>query len=303
MGHHFKTAWIHIRRVPYQALAAIFIMVITFFVAAALALLAYASSQTLHYFETKPQIIAFLKDDATPDSVSSLQRKLGGDQRIKNIGYVSKEQALEIYKSATSDNPILSELVSPSVFPASLEFSVVDLMFTEEVIKEVGKENIVAQVVFTGSLGDSKDINTVINNLSSITNYIRIGGAAVVGFLLVSSFLTLLVIIGMRVAARREEVETLMLLGATPGFIRMPFIIEALFYALFGSFLGWVLSAILILYATPFLASYFKDVPVLPQDTSGLFLLLGQVLGAELILAFFLGLLGSLIALGRYRKT
>lgn len=303
MGQHFKTAWIHIRRVPYQALAAIFIMVITFFVAAVLAFLAYASSQTLHYLETKPQIIAFLKDDATPDLVSSLQRKLGGDPRVKNVGYVSKERALEIYKSATSDNPILSELVSPSVFPASLEFSVADLMFTEEVIKEVEAESIVAQVVFTASLGDGKEINTVIDNLKNITNYVRVGGATIVGFLLASSFLTLLVIIGMRVAARREEIETLMLLGATPGFIRMPFIIEALFYSLFGGFLGWVLSAILILYATPFLASYFKDVPVIPQDTSGLSLLLGQVLGAELVLAFFLGLLGSLIALGRYRKT
>lgn len=303
MSQHFKTAWIHIRRVPYQALAAIFIMVITFFVAAVLAFLAYASSQTLHYFETKPQIIAFLKDDATPDLVSSLQRKLGGDQRVKNIGYVSKEQALEIYKTATSDNPILSELVSPSVFPASLEFSVVDLVFAEEVINEVKEESVVAQVVFTASLGDGKDINTVIDNLKNITNYIRVGGAAVVGFLLASSFLTLLVIIGMRVAARREEVETLMLLGATPGFIKMPFIIEALFYALFGSFVGWIFSALLILYATPFLTSYFKDVPIFPQDPGGLFLLLGQVLGAELVLAFFLGLLGSLIALGRYRKT
>lgn len=302
MGQHFKTAWRHIRRVPYQALAAIFIMAITFFVATILAMLAYSSSKTLNYFETRPQIIAFLKDDATPDQISGLERDLSNDQRIKNIKYVSKEQALGIYKEATSDNPLLSEFVSPKIFPASLEFAVTDLSFTEPVIKEVKDNNIIDEVVFTASLGKGKDVGQVIENLKTITKYIRIGGISIVSIFLASSLFILLLIIGMRVASRREEIEVFKLLGATKGFIRMPFIIEGVMYAVFGSFLGWISAAILILYSAPAILSYFGPIEVFPGETSEFILLLFKILGAEIALAFVLGLLGSFTALFRYLK-
>lgn len=302
MGQHFKTAWRHIRRVPYQALAAVFIMAITFFVATILAMLTYASSRTLNYFETRPQIIAFLKDDATPDQISGLERDLSNDQRVKNIKYVSKEQALGIYKEATSDNPLLSEFVSPKIFPSSLEFSVTDLSFTEQVIKEVKDNSIIDEVVFTASLGKGKDVGQVIENLKTITKYIRIGGISIVSILLVSSLFILLLIIGMRVASRREEIEVFKLLGATKGFIRMPFIIEGVMYAVFGSFLGWISAAILILYSAPAILSYFGPIEVFPGETSEFVLLLFRILGAEIALAFVLGLLGSFTALFRYLK-
>lgn len=302
MGQHFKTAWRHIRRVPYQALAAIFIMAITFFVATILAMLTYASSKTLNYFETRPQIIAFLKDDATPDKISGLERDLSNDQRIKNIKYVSKEQALGIYKEATSDNPLLSEFVSPKIFPASLEFSVMDLSFTEPIIKEIKDNSIIDEVVFTASLGKGKDVGQVIENLKTITKYIRIGGISIVSIFLVSSLFILLLIIGMRVASRREEIEVFKLLGATKDFIRMPFIVEGVMYAVFGSFLGWISAAILILYSAPAILSYFGPIEVFPQETSEFILLLIKILGAEIALAFVLGLLGSLTALSRYLK-
>lgn len=302
MGQHFKTAWRHIRRVPYQALAAVFIMAITFFVATILAMLTYASSRTLNYFETRPQIIAFLKDDATPDQISGLERDLSNDQRVKNIKYVSKEQALGIYKEATSDNPLLSEFVSPKIFPSSLEFSVTDLSFTEQVIKEVKDNSIIDEVVFTASLGKGKDVGQVIENLKTITKYIRIGGISIVSILLVSSLFILLLIIGMRVASRREEIEVFKLLGATKGFIRMPFIIEGVMYVVFGSFLGWISAAILILYSAPAILSYFGPIEVFPGETSEFLILLIRILGAEIALAFVLGLLGSFTALFRYLK-
>lgn len=303
ISQHFATAAKHIRRVPYQAAAGIFIITITFFTVTILALLVYASSNIIHYFETRPQVIAFLKDDATPDQVSSLQRQLGQDQRIKDVRYVSKEQALGIYKSATSDNPILSEFVSPKVFPASLEFSVTDLSFTEELIAELEANNIVSQVVFTASLGEVKEVNTVIDNLLNITRYIKVGGIGIVSFLLISSFLILLVILGMRIASRREEIEILKLLGATAGFIRMPFVIEGVIYSLVGSFFGWLLATLSFLYAMPALLSYFGEINAFPQESTQVFLLLGQILGVELLLAVFLGLIGSLTALGRYLKV
>lgn len=304
MGQYSKAAWRHIRRVPYQALAAIFIMTTTFFVATIIAVLAYASSQTLRYFETRPQVIAFLRDDATPEQVSALQRQLEADARVKGVRYVSKEQALDIYKKATADNPVLAELVSPRVFPASIEFSVVDLSFAQELISELETNTIVGKdgVVFTASLGDGRETGTVITNLRNIINYIKIGGISLLSFLVASSLLILLVIIGMRIASKREEIDVLKLLGATSGFIIMPFVIEGVIYAVFGAFIGWLLGALAVLYAAPSLVSYFGEIQIFPLETERFFLLLGQILGGELLLAVLLGIVGSFVALGRYLK-
>lgn len=302
MKEHIEIARKQIRRSPYQALSAVLIMTLTFFVATVLAILAYGSYQTLKYFETRPQVIAFLKSEATTDEVSQLQRELQADSRIKDVKYVTKEQALEIYREATSDKPVLSELISPKIFPASLEFSVVDLQFAQNLINEIQQKEAVGQVSFTASVGGVKSIETVINNLREITRYIKIGGLFLLSFLVISSLVVLLVIIGMRVSSRREEIEILQLVGATSGFVRAPFIFEGIFYSLAGAFLGWLLATLLLLYAIPSIKVYFNEVPIFPDSLEGLGILFGSILGAQVFAGLILGLLGSTFALKRYLK-
>jgi len=301
MNIHFKTAFDYIKRTPFQALAATFVLAITFFVVSMLTVLVYSSGQLLGHFETRPQVIAFLKDEATPEQISALQTRLSGDSRVKNVNYVTKEQALSIYKEATADNPLLSELVSPSIFPASIEFSLSDLSFAETVIDETKKEAIVDSVGFTANLGSENSLGDVVTRLRQLTFYIRVGGGALALILAGTSFLVLVVIIGMRMTTRRGEVEILDLIGATPGFIRSPIIIEAALYALVGVFIGWLITLLLVLYATPSLVSYFGEIPILPKTTGGILGMFGIMLAAEIFVGLALALLGSMLAVSRVR--
>lgn len=298
----FRTAWLSIRRSPFQAVSAILVLTITFFVISVLAILIYSSDKILKYFETRPQVIAFLKPDALEIDVNSARDKLGSDSRISKVSYVSKEQALEIYKKATEENPILSELVSPSIFPASLEISLSNLNFTKGVIEDVKKLPVVDQVGFTASLGGEKTLDDVIGRLRKVTFYLRAGGAAFAALLASTSFLVLVIIIGMRMTARRSEIEILELIGATPGFIRSPIILEAILYSIIGVILGWFMTLILTLYSTPTVLSYFKDIPILPRDAVSLLLLFLALLGVELLVGLVLAISGSYIAVSRARS-
>lgn len=300
---HLKTALDYIKRSPFQAAAALFVLTLTFFVGTMLAVLVYSSANLLKYFETRPQIIAFLKDEITPEQVSALQNKLSADVRVKDVRYVSKEEALEIYKQATSDNPLLSELVSPTIFPASLEFSVVDLTFAQDVINEAKKEGIVDSVGFTASLGGEKTLDDVVGRLRTLTLYLRIGGGVFVGVLAGTSLLVILVITGMRITTRRGEIEILDLIGATPAFIRSPIILEALIYSSLGAFFGWLLAFLIWLYATPALIGYFGDIPILPKGALNLFGLFAIILVGELIIGLGLALSGSFLAVSRARRN
>jgi len=216
--------------------------------------------------------------------------------------FISKEEALEIYKKATADNPLLSELVSPSIFPASLEISLTDLSFAQDVINEVKGSEIVEQVGFTASLGGEETLGDVVSRLRTVTWYLRVGGGTFALLLASTSFLVLIIIISMRLTTRRGEIEILKLIGATPAFIRNPIILEALLYTVAGVFVGWLVTLVVVLYATPSLISYFGEIPILPRDTLQLLKIFGLVLAGELLVGLFLALTGSILAVSRVRK-
>lgn len=302
MGIHFKTAIRNIIRSPFQAFAALFVLMVTFFIISLLAVVLYSSGRVLSYLETRPQVIAFLKSDAKEGDVFNLQQKLSGDKRVKDIRYVTKEEALKIYKEATSDNPLLAELVSPTAFPASLEFSLTSLDYANDFITELKKEAIVDQVGFTANLGGEATLETTIEKIRNVVANIRLGGAVFALILSLTSLFVLLVVISMRLMARKQEVDILNLIGATPLFVASPVFLEALIYVLAGVFIGWLLAFVLVLYFTPTVTSYFGDIEILPRDTFSLFKLSSYLLFVEWLIGSFLAILGSFLSISRLSK-
>lgn len=303
MSIHLKTALGYVRRSPFQAMAAVFVLTLTFFVATLVSVMVYSSTKLITYFETRPQVIAFLKADVADADVADLQHKLEADDRVKEVKYVSREEALSIYKKATSDNPLLGQLVSPSIFPASLEFSVKDLNFAQAVIDDVQKESLVDSVGFTAALGGESSLSDVVSRLRTISSYVKIGGGVFVGMLAATSFVVLLIIISLRMTTRREEIEILNLIGATASFIRSPIILEAFIYSFIGVFLGWSITFIGVLYLAPSAVAYFGEIPILPKDVVGVFQLFGIILGLEIVSGLILALSGSLLAISRVKRV
>ena len=302
MNIHLKTSLNNIRRSPFQALAAVFVLFVTFFVSSILIVFIYSSNQLIKHYETRPQMIVFLKDTASEEDVGSLKTKLESDGRLKKVAHITKEQALEIYKNATKDNPLLSELVNPSVFPSSLEFSLNDLSYAEQVISELKNEEIVDEVRYTASLGGEESLTDVVSKLRQISYYIRLTGGIFIGFLLGTSLVLMIVIISMKMSTRRNEMDILDLIGATPSFVRTPVFLEAIFYTLAGVFSGWFLCFVLVLYLTPSLMEYFQEIPILPQDALGLVILFSLIFAAELFVGLLLSFFGSVLAVARTRK-
>src|SRR5260221_2891047 len=93
-----KTTARQIRRSPYQAIAAIFIMMLTFLAISVFAFIVFGSSVAIKYFESKPQATAFFKDDVKQSDIDYLQRTLQQTGKVSHMRFVSKKQALEIYK-------------------------------------------------------------------------------------------------------------------------------------------------------------------------------------------------------------
>lgn len=131
----FKTTWKHIRRSPYQALAAVGIMTLTLFVSGIFFLTAATSSAILSYFEAKPQITAFFTDEKLAEEIASLEERLKNTGQVLDLKYVSKEEALAIYREQNKDDPLLLEMVTANILPASLEVSAKDAKYLADLAK------------------------------------------------------------------------------------------------------------------------------------------------------------------------
>jgi cell division transport system permease protein len=292
------TTWKYIRRSPYQAVAAIITMFVTFLLGGFFFLTSTASAVTLGFFESKPQITVFFSDQAAQKDADALTEKLRATGKTASITYVSKDQALNIYKEQNKDDPLLLEMVTADILPASLEISATDPNFLKDFEPLLKDDPNVEDVVYQEDVVDSMIV---------WTRAIRTTGLLLAGLLAFDSLLVIVTVIGMKIALRRDEVEVLKLVGASPWYIRMPFIFEGAIYGASGAFFAWIVLTGLMLWFRPVILSVLGLIPVistvLRDPTQSVFLLSSAgFLGVLVVSGLILGSLGSLLSVGRYLR-
>lgn len=289
MGRALNTTWNHIRRSPYQALAAILIMMLTFLAISVFFFVTVGSTKIIEYFESKPQVTAFFKNDSKPEEIDALTVKMEGNSDVASVKFVSKKEALKIYREQNKDDPLLLDLVTEDILPSSLEVSAVRIESLSPIAEIMKDSPAVDQVIY------QKDI---VDTLSAWTGAIRKLGIAVILILSFVSVFIMATIIGFKISQKREEIEIMKLLSATNWYIRWPFLFEGIFYGLVGAFFGWLIATLGLIYATPYLQSFLGEIPILPVPFP---FLLGLLL-VEFIVAIILGTISSFLAVLRYLK-
>lgn len=288
----------HLRRSPYQSFAAILTMFVTFLLTGVFFLATLASIFILQYFESKPQITVFFSDKATREEAVSLQKSLEATGKTTTITYVSKDDALSLYKEQNKNDPLLLEMVTADILPASLEVSAKEPKLLQDLEQVIASATGVEEVVY------QKD---VVDSLIAWTNAIRLIGGGLALLLAIDSLLVIMTIISMKIALKREEMEILKLVGASLWYIRMPFVIEGGLYGVTGAALAWFTITVVLLWIQPLLLTFLGSIPsinaLLADPSNTLFILsIAGFLGLLSLTGFLLGAIGSLVATGRYLK-
>ncbi|MEK7577174.1 MAG: permease-like cell division protein FtsX [Patescibacteria group bacterium] len=288
----------HIRRSPYQAMAAVLTMFLTFLVGSVFFLATVASLTIISYFESKPQLTVFFVQNAGEKEATLLKETLDQTGKVASTKFISKDEALATYKEQNKNDPLLLEMVTADILPASLEVSAKDPTFLSEL-----------DTVIVGATGVDEVIyqRDVVDSLLSWTNAIRLIGGILGGLLVLDSLLIIGTVIAMKIALKREEIEILTLVGATSWTIRAPFILEGGLYGVMGAGVASFLVTILILWQRYNIVTFLGVIPsiqsVLGSSTSVVFILscLGFIV-VNMIVGFIIGSLGSVIALARYLR-
>ncbi|HEY3174532.1 MAG TPA: permease-like cell division protein FtsX [Candidatus Polarisedimenticolia bacterium] len=189
------------------------------------------------------QINAYFRDEAIekrPEQVRAFVSALQSRPAIREVRFISRQEALEIFRTRFTGLAAAAGALQVNPFPASVEISVRGerdkrLETTRALVEELKASPLVEMV--QDSEEEARRLVSILAVLSGI-------GLAVGGVLALASVFIIFNVIRLTVQARRDEISIMRLVGATAGFIRGPFLMEGMLQGLLGA-----LAALGILYA------------------------------------------------------
>jgi len=191
-------------------------------------------------------VTVMLNDDASDQDAKALHNALLKRPYSKTIAYITREQALKEQSEAMDSDP--SEFLGVNPFPASLELQMHSDYANRDSLKwiatELKKRANVADVAYQVDLMDS-----VNRNLTKI-NLLLLVLAALLTFV---SFSLINNTVRLSVYSRRFLIHTMKLVGASWGFIRRPFMSQALLVGIIAA-----LIAIVVLGAAVYGLYYYE---------------------------------------------
>ncbi len=252
---HLNTALTNIRRSPYQNLAAVLLLSITFFVGYTFSLFMYSADYILKYFETRPQIIAFFELETSSEQINTVEKTMQEKTYVESTTVIDKEKALEIYQENNKEDPLLLELVTADILPASIEVSGKDVESLQLIKSDLEEFEAIDEVVFQ---------QNIIDSLKKWTMNVRLIGIGSIVILSFTSLLTIIVMTAMKISGKRNSINIMRMIGATKWYIKAPYVYEGMMYGIMSSLMGWGMMYTGLLYLTPSMKNFLGAIPLLP---------------------------------------
>lgn len=285
----FRNAWL--------SSAATAIMVVTLTIILSAIVINMSLSDTIDDIASNITVSVYLQDDVDDVELDELSSTLEQSFNVASVSYVSKDQALRIFQERNQDDPSLIEglSISDNVLPASLEVVVKDLSKIDAVTA-VANETRFEHIVDETSVSEERRAS--IDNIARAQDFITVASIVAAGLFAGISILVIFNTIRMAVFTRSDEIEIMKLIGATPNYIRGPFLFEA---ALYGVFAG--LLASVAVYSVLISLGPRANKQLLIEPTINLFVdnwLLVSL--ATVTIGVLIGLSSSLISMSRYLR-
>jgi cell division transport system permease protein len=176
-------------------------------------------------------VTVMLSHDVSVNGAKPLCRDLYHRPYSRNIDYISKEQALKEQSEAMGSDP--SEFLGVNPFPATLELQLHSDYANRDSLKwiarELQKNPKITDVAYQVDLMDS-----VNRNLTKV-NLVLLALAVLLTFV---SFSLINNTVRLSVYSRRFIIHTMKLVGASWGFIRKPFMKQALFVGVIAALIA-----------------------------------------------------------------
>ena len=219
----------------FMSFAAIGITVACLVVMGTFSLVAYNAEVQLETLESEYEILAFVDETYDDARTQQVGRALSGIANVKDVEFITKEQATENFEKKYENDYMLQDL-DAEIFRDRYAVFVSDLNAVNQTAEAIRGVEGVAKVRV------DEDIAGGFITLRNVAGIVCI---ALIAILLVVSVFIISNTIKLTTFDRRDEIAIMKMVGATDGFIRWPFVYEGFFLGLISAVVAFLLQWLL----------------------------------------------------------
>ena len=292
-----KYGWQEFSRNMGISLGNVFILFLAFFLVGVAFLSNGLSENFIKKLQEKVDITVFFKDEAKEKDILVLERKLKSLKEVKEVRYISKEEALKKFKKKYERNSLLMSAlkeIGENPFPASLTIKAKSPEYYEKISLFIEKSfplKLIEKITYK----EHKDIISRIISFSKIFQKTVLIASLI---LIIIALLVTLNTIRLSIFAKKEELEIMKLIGGSNFFARGPFIIQGIIVGALGGTLAFLLFFLFAFFASPNTLSWWQELEVIDLINKNLVPLLLIEIGGGAFFGFF----SAFVATERYLK-
>lgn len=246
--------------------------------------------------EDTNQIIVYIKDGVSDSTVAHIGDVLKNNADLTDIEYVSKEDAeKEFIDTYLGEFAEIMEYLESNPMPEAYKVRVTDVEKIRPIVAAIQTLDGIEKVRAPYDFADA---------LVNIRNTFSIIIIAVLLTLVLVSIVIISNTIRTSVFARRNEITIMKYVGATNGFIKLPFFVEGMFVGILAGAAAWGLAwfiydSVFSLFTGNFtLWEMFGFFNLIPFDAVN-----WTVLAIDCGAGALLGAVGTIISMGKYLKV
>lgn len=289
-SYPFVRGWRNLRQTPVLSFATILSIAVALGIVALFAVLLINGQQVAERWRQDVRMVAYLEQVPDAAELALWREEMLRLPGVADVEYTSPAQALKNFRARLSRRADLLDGLPDDFLPASLTLRIAaDFENTDEIDALAGRLRDDQRVA------DLRYGRQWLERVSALTAIIKLVGGTLGVFLLCAAVLIVANTIRLTLYSRRDELEIMALVGASPYYLKTPYLVEGMIQGGCGGVLA--LASVALLFQT-----------VLAANLSVLHSLLG--IGEVLFLPWqwqvmvmvsgvILGLLGSSFALRR----
>ena len=271
----------------FMSFAAVCVTVACLIIMGSFSLILYNLSVMVTELEQENEMIVYIDETYTEDQAKSVGSQINMIGNVHNAQFVSRGEALQNFIEEQNDPEAFAGLQSDTLrdrFVITLE--------DNTLMRET--ENELRQIQGVADVSAHYEIS---EGFTTLQHVLRIASVAIIAVLLVVSLLIISNTVKLAMYDRKDEIAVMRMVGATNGFIRMPYVVEGFILGMFGAavafFLEWGLYKLV--------AERIASVDTLQLFTVVPFSeVLYLMIAAYAITGFMVGVFGSLLSIRKF---
>jgi cell division transport system permease protein len=219
-----------------------------------LAGLIFLASQVVGYIENNwgngALVAVYLENNLSQTKIDQIKNRLNKMEGISSIEYISPAQARKkLIKGLQKDASVIRKIEN-NFYPQSLEI----VIKGEKSLVSTPQEKIKKRDGLVTGITDIRDVQKWNRKVGNIIHILTFIGIIVMSIVLFASGYVIMSTIRLNIENKKEEMQIIKLMGASPGFIKGPILIHGIIQGLLGAVIAFFLLWGFSIFIFPFLS-------------------------------------------------